>query len=205
MLPVFAMPLHLVPKLKCCYLCHKYHFNNKSKLRKIPCRFVGQILINLETSSILALLQTCWWPHMCDQRSMHLTFWWPFWPLMHAPHLWSSVWYGGLETHWSSLPDVGDGLLPDGTNILPEPMMISIHVSIWPQWVQSISRLVAEGRKVLSHEKFWSTSVIHLCTAKVTVIINAINVSVYFHMQIIQWQVIFAYEFAKVYFIYRPW
>ena len=196
MLPVFAMPLHLVPTLKCCYLCHKYHFKDKSKLRKIPWRFVGQILINLETSPIFGLLQTCWWPHMCDQGSMHLTFLWPLWPLMHAPQLWSSVWYGGLETHWSSLPD--------GTNILPEPMMISIHVSIWPQLVQSISRLVAEGRKV-SHEKYWSTSVIHLCTAKVTVIINAMKVSVYFHMQIIQWPVIFSYECAIVYFIYRPW
>ena len=81
---------------------------HKQTIKKIPCRFktwmgfVEQILIKLKTSFIWGFLQLPFdvlWGVTYANMLVAIQ-----WPMKHAPHLPGSVWYGGLEAHWSYLP-----------------------------------------------------------------------------------------------------
>ena len=68
--------------------------------------FVGQILIKLETSFILGFVLLSLWYPLGSKLGKHAVA--TQWPLERAPHFQQSVWYGGLEAHWSYLRYVYD-------------------------------------------------------------------------------------------------
>ena len=86
----------------------------KQNLQNIPCRFriwigfVGQTLIKL-TTFFIQLLDYLLGVTLCKHE----------WPLKRPPHLYWSMWYGGLKTHWLEL------------SALYQSGCIRSHDSIW--------------------------------------------------------------------------
>ena len=80
---------------------------HKQTLQRIPCRFktlmgfVEQILIKLKTSLIWGFLQLPFDVLLGVTYANMLVS--TQWTLKPTPHLPRSVWYGGLEAHWSYL------------------------------------------------------------------------------------------------------
>ena len=87
------------------YLCQKCHLKDKNKIfEKFHVGlmgFVEQLLIKLEMSSIWGFLQlSLCCPLVVTYANMLVA---TLWPLRHAPHLQSYVWYRVLEAPWRHL------------------------------------------------------------------------------------------------------
>ena len=90
------------------FICVKnIAWKTQTNSSKIPCRFktwmgfVGQILIKLKASFIRGFLQLPFDAFYGVTYANMLMA--TQWPLKRTPHMSGSVWYGGLEAHWTYL------------------------------------------------------------------------------------------------------
>ena len=105
--PIILPLLAMGPSTNIYYfcLCQKCHLKDKSKIFENfhvgLMGFVEQLLVKLEMSSIWGFLQlSLCCPLAVTYANMLVA---TLWPLRHAPHLQSCVWYRVLEAPWSHL------------------------------------------------------------------------------------------------------